>query len=223
MNTFGFCQSENKNSFGLTFGFGSSQFAFNGDYIKDWRVGKKKKFGMGIGARFSIHSGRNLYFATAPAKLTSGSNSPLILFKDNINKNIDSVQLKSSFVGMFNLLINLDYAFSQKFMVGFNIDFIGFSFGAKQSGTYLKEGIGTPTEASPSPFNLLLISDNDLGSLNSELYFKYFINENWGIKAAAQFIFAEYTTTSKVQTFPSENDRFRKKGLLPSIGVVYRL
>ena len=79
------------------------------------------------------------------------------------------------------------------------------------------------TSASPTPFNILLVSDNDRGSLNSEFYGKYLLNEKWAVKLGAQFLFTEYTTQTKVQQFPQANDRFRNKPLLLCVGVRYKL
>ena len=206
-----------------TLAAGNYQGSLTLAYLHDWRIGAKRKLGIGVGGRFTSYVGQNQYYSTAPANLTSGSNGPAIIFDNNINGNIDSLLVKSPQVNSVNLFINFDYVFSKKFMAGFNIDAIGFSFGGKRQGNYINGATGKITEASPTPFNLLLVSDNDLGSLNSEFYFKYFFNEKWGVKAGAQFLFTEYTTTTKVQTYPEENDRFRNKSLMFSLGVTRRL
>jgi hypothetical protein len=78
-------------------------------------------------------------------------------------------------------------------------------------------------DGKPTAFNVLLISDNDHGTLNSELYAKYYFNEDWGIKIGAQFLFTEYTTDTEVQQFPEPNDRFRNKSLMLAIGVIRKL
>lgn len=109
--------------------------------------------------------------------------------------------------------------------MGLNIDAIGFSFGKKQSGIYYGNNLatGVPVTAKPTGFNLLLISDNDKGSLASEFFAKYKWNESWGVKLAFEFLFAEYTTGTQVQTTPGgdKNDRFRKKMSGVGIGVSY--
>lgn len=76
----------------------------------------------------------------------------------------------------------------------------------------------TPVNASPAPFNVLLVSDNDRASLNSEIYLLYFINEKFAVKLGAQFLFTEYTTSYPVQTYLSGNDRFRNKSLMLIVG-----
>ena len=128
-------------------------------------------------------------------------------------------------INSLNLSLNFGYNFSKKFSAGLTIDAIGFSFGKKQSGVYYGNNFatGVPVTAKPTGFNLLLISDNDKGSLNSELFARYKWNDSWGVKLGLQFFFAEYTTNTEVQTTPSgdKNDRFRKKMAGVGIGVTY--
>jgi hypothetical protein len=206
--------------------FGSSDFSTALAYQHLWKLGKKQKFGIGAGIRLSSYFGANKYYTTAPAKLTSGKTGPGVFFADNIPQNIDSVLFKKSQANSLNLSINFDYNIYKKITLGFNIDAIGFTFGGKQNGSYLgNNGVGAATTAKPTGFNLLLVSDNDLGSLNSEFYARYKFNEKWGVKAGFQFLFTEYTTTTKVQTTPDgqKNDRFRNKSSAISFGVTLQL
>lgn len=206
-------------------GFGKGQVTTSLAYVYNWKVGKRRKFELGFGARFTSYFGRSLYFKTAPAKLTSGRTGPAVLFTDDIKQNIDSVLFPRAQTNSLNLSLNFAYNFTKKFSLGLNIDAIGFSFGKKQSGIYYGNNYatGVPVTAKPTAFNLLLISDNDKGSLNSELFGRYKWNDNWGVKLGLQFLFVEYTTDTQVQTTPSgdKNDRFRKKMAGAAIGVTY--
>ena len=209
----------------LTAGIGSSQGTGAVSYVYNWKVGKRKKLELGLGARFTSYFGSNLYFKTGPAKLTSGKTGPGVLFASDITPNIDSVLFSKAQINSLNLSINFGYNFTKKFSIGLNIDAIGFSFGKKQNGIYYGNNFatGVPVTAKPTPFNLLLISDNDKGTLNSELFARYKWNDSWGVKLGLQFLFAEYTTDTKVQTTPGgdKNDRFRKKMTGVGIGVTY--
>jgi len=202
-----------------TFAIGDSEGTVSFLYSHQWELGNKKKFAVGLGGRFTTYTGANRYYRTAPAKLTSGSTGPLVIFKEDIPENIDSLLLKSPQVNSLNAAIVLRYQLSNQFQLGFSIDLIGFSFGAETTATYINGSQGSMEMAKPSAFNILLISDNDRGSLNSEFYAIYSLKNNWGIKAAAQFHFTEYTTTTEVQQFPEPNDRFRNKALLFAFGV----
>lgn len=188
-----------------------------------WGIGNQGKFKIGTGARLTYFVAQNKDFITAPARLTSGKTGPQVLFVENILANLDTLHLSKVGVFYFNIPIHLQYSFSNKFEIGFNIDAIGLSFGKKQSGVFNASDSptlnGSTQSAKPSAFNLLLVSDNDLGSLNSELYFRYWFTNKIGLRAGASFQFTEFTTT-RLLTF--ENDRFRSKNLLPMVAVSYK-
>jgi hypothetical protein len=205
------------------FAVARKQGTFTVAYLYNWNLGKKKKITIGLGARATAYAGRDQYYITAPAKLTSGSTGPGVLFKENINANIDTFRIQSPQVNAINLLINLGYHFSDNVFVGFNIDAIGFSFGRSVRGTYINGQQQILERAEVTSFNALLISDNDKGSLNSELYAHYRLNDRVRVKAGVQFLFTEYTTQTQIQTSPEPNDRFRRKSLLAGLGVAWRL
>ena len=209
--------------FDLNLGAGSYSGTLSAGYFHGWHFGKRHRIGIGTGLRYTGFLGADQYYITAPAKLTSESRSPLILFKENVEENIDSLLVNSAQTHSVNVLINLDYTLSKKLVVGFNIDVIGVTFGKRVRGNYINGYQGSNVGAEPTAFNVLLISDNDRGSLNSEFYGKYFLTDHFALKAGAQFLFTEYTTDKKVQQFPEPNDRFRNKALLFTAGVTYKL
>lgn len=184
-------------------------------------ITKKKRFKIGYGVRFNTHVGKNLYYVTAPAKLTSKRTDPSVLFSETFYENIDTFYVAKVQSNFLNISINLQYTIKQKFDIGFNIDAIGFSFGGKTTGKYLayqSPENGTTHTAAPTTLNALLVSDNDIGALNSELYLRYWFMPKWGIKAGASFAFTEYTTDNKLRL---ENDRWRNKSLMGMIGITY--
>ncbi|NOU38056.1 MAG: hypothetical protein HOO89_05035 [Ferruginibacter sp.] len=208
----------------LSLAFGSNQFSTAIDYKYLWKLGKKERFATGFGARLTSNFGSKNYYTTAPAKLTSGKTGPGVLFGDDITQNIDSVFFSTSQVNALNLSINFAYKIKEKITLGFNIDAIGVSFGSNKTGTYFPNvGVGSTVSAKPTSFNALLISDNDKGSLNSELYGQYNFNKKWGAKLGFQFLFTEYKTNTLVQTTPTgdKNDRFRNKASQISLGITH--
>lgn len=209
----------------LSTAFGNSEFSTAFMYQHMWQLGKKQRFKIGGGIRLTNYFGFNKYFTTAPAKLTSGQTGPGVLFAEDLPQNIDTVLFKNSQVNALNLSINFEYQLYKKLRLGFNIDAIGLSLGGNKNGSYLgNNGLGAATSAKPTLFNLLLVSDNDLGSLNSELFAAYQYNKKWSAKLGFQFLFAEYTTNTKVQTTPDfqQNDRFRNKSAAISLGLIYQ-
>jgi len=182
---------------------------------------KKKKFKVGYGLRFNSQVGKNLNYVTAPAILTSKQTGPQVLFSEIFYENVDTFYVSKAQVNSLNISINLQYTIKEKFDIGFNIDAVGLSFGGKTTGKYIAHQSpdkGTTQTAAPTSLNLLLVSDNDIGSLNSELYFRYWFKPKWAIKAGASFAFTEYTTENKLRL---ENDRWRNKSLMGMISITF--
>ena len=188
---------------------GSSVGSISASGSHNWGIGAKKKFYVGTGVRFTSFFGTNVNFTTAPAALTAD------------DKNVDTLSAPSPGVNSLNLTINLGYKISEKLEVGFNIDAIGISFGPTGMPSYIRNGKSTPSSASPTSPNILLVGDNDKGSLNSHLFVRYKLSDHLGLKVAYQYLFNELTTTTKVQTVPSANDRFRAKSGMVYVGLNY--
>ncbi len=209
------------NNFDVALNVGGGEFASAFSWVKFHGIGKKQKFKIGYGLRLSNYFGSDKKYITAPASLTTGSTGVGVIFQDNIEKNFDTLSLASAQANSLNASINLQYSFSQKFEIGFNIDAIGFSFGGKQTGV-LQSTLTNPNKtaaaATPTSFNALLISDNDLGSLNSEFYARYWFNPKFAIRAGVGFMFTEYTTDKK---YVLDNDRYRYKSLMGLLAFTY--
>ncbi len=219
----GSCLAQQKsitvNSIDLGLAFGSGEGTFSAAYVHNWRLGKKQKMEIGVGGRLTAYLAANQYYSTAPAKITSGGTGPDVFFTEIITDNIDTLLIAKPRVLGINSMINFAYSVTRKFTMGFNIDVIGFSLGSEKNGNYINGTQGQNTMAKPTSFNLLLVSDNDFGTLNSEFYGKYKVNEKLGIIAGFQFLFTEYTTATEVQQLPEPNDRFRNKSGLFTLGV----
>lgn len=204
-------------------GFSRNQALISSSFSHNWGIGKKQKLQLGIGARITNSFGTDQYFTTANAQLTSGKTGPGVLFADDIPANVDSFFIGKPQINSLNISFNAVYAFTKKLSVGFNIDLIGFSFGASKTGTYINNGKTSLVGAKPTSFNLLLISDNDKGSLNSEFFARYKLNSKWSLRGGAAFLFNEYTTNTAVQQLNGiSNDRFRTKTLNAMVGISYQ-
>ena len=202
---------------------GDTQGTLTLSFNLDRNFGKRQRLVAGLGARFTSYLGKNQYYITAPAELTSGSTGLGVIFKENIDANIDTFLIKKAQVNSLNLVVTFGYNVSLKLLLRFNIDVIGFSFGKSANGNYINGSEGAMESSDPTPFNLLLVSDNDKGSLNSEFFARYLLNHKWGVKGGIQFHFTEYTTDTEVQQQPAPNDRFRNKSLMFMAGVSFKL
>lgn len=216
-------------TFDLSLTGNSSVIAPAFSFTQMYGIGKSKRFKLGYGIRLTSFFKHNLEARTAPAKFTSGSSSFGALFADDIVSNIDTLYLPKAQVNSLNVSLNLQYALSRKLEIGFNIDATGYSFGANQTGELISKKNkrkfadgSTTSSATPAGLNLLLVSDSDLGNLNSEVYARYWVTEKIGIRAGTSFQFTEYTTDKKVTLPEGQNNRWRYKSLTPMIAVSYR-
>lgn len=169
-----------------------------------WGFGNNKKnFKVGLGARLTSSLGGNsLEYITAPAKFTSGKTGPGVFFADQIPQNIDTVSLNGTQVNAINLYLALRYDFAKKWGVEFNIDLAGASLGGDKTATlnYGDGAYATKTStAKPTVGNVLLISDNDIGSLNSEFMISYKIKPKLKLKTGLVFLFNEYKLDNPVK------------------------
>jgi hypothetical protein len=182
-------------------------------------LGEKAKFHITPGARINIlgiSSGTR--FLTAPAKLTGD------------DKNMDTLIMGDNLLASANLYIKLSYDINKWFYAGFDIDVVGFSFGPKGENLGFLGGenarnagitSGIISSASPTSGNALLVGDRDLGTLNSTFFIGFQAFSNLAVEAGFNFLFTEYTTDRKIG--PNNNDRFRNKAGLITLGASYRL
>lgn len=193
----------------LTIGFTSKQTSIAAGYLTNWTLGKKKRFYIGTGLRLNAVYSKNQLLTSAPPKLAS-----------DLAKTDTLIGSNNQFYA-FNAIINVGYHISPKLDAGFNIDLIGFSFGSNKTAQFINNGNSVNTSAKPTGLNILLIGNNDRGTLNSEFYLRYKVNQKLGLKLAVQHFFTELTTATNVQSTPIQNDRFRNISNLVAVGVAY--
>jgi hypothetical protein len=191
---------------------------------------KQTKFQLGFGVRLTqVSAGHCIRYITAPAKLTTGKSGLGVFFANQVATNADTVGLDNSSVTAINAMVALNYHINSKFNVEFNIDLAGLSFGGKQNA-FLRRQNGVDdtlsvATATPTNYNALLTSDNDLGTLNSEVVGVYKLNNHWKLKAGLGFLFTEYTFTTPTYKNTSgttiTNDRFRNKSMGANVGIIY--
>ena len=194
-----------------------------------WGLGKSNRFKIGYVVRVTSYFGGAADFRTAPAKFTSGTSSFSALFADDIIANIDTFRVKSFQTNAVNIGIVLQYALSKKLEIGVNIDATGKTWGSTVTGDLIstknkrkfKDG-STTSSSNPETYNFLLVSDSDIGSLNSEIYARYWATEKIGIRAGLSFQFVELTTDKKVEINGILNDTWRYKAVMPMIAISYK-
>jgi hypothetical protein len=201
---------------------GEQSFALS--LTKMHRFGKENKLMLGYGMRYTMYLGINRHYVTAPAELTSGRTGPAVFFTENVVENMDSLLVNRSLHHGFNGVIYLGYQFHEQWSVQFNIDAFGIAFGPDVEGEVISDQKSSADQinfaAKPTTYNVLLISDNDIGLLNSELYLQYKNPAGYGLRFGASFLFTEYTTSTPVE-YNFNNNRFRKKSLMGMVAVTW--
>jgi len=164
---------------------------------------KKLQLGLGYGVRYTANALNDRSLTASPEKFQSD----------------DRLALSSGTIHSLNAAIHLQISWG-RFEAGFNIDVGGLGFGSSQTGSYSVAGVEQSQEtAKPTPTNVLLGGARDIGSLHSERYVRYWVNDKLGIKLALGHLFGEYTTDRKLNL---DNDRFRTIYDPFIIGVTYR-
>ncbi len=211
------------------FGLNLSHFNRESLIALSWKqvhdISKNKKFQLGYGIRYNGYSSNNQNYITAPAELTSDEKGPQVFFIENIEENLDTLSVAKARHHSINAVIYIEYDITDKIGVGFNIDAAGIAFGPSVSGT-MNSSLRDPNtsakeKASPTAYNVLLVSDNAIGMLNRELYGTYNFNKNLSVNLGLSFLFTEYTTENEI-VYNFDNDRFRRKSLLGMIGINYK-
>ncbi len=197
-------------AFDIAIGAGDGIYSAGLSWNRTHGLLKSSKLRLGYGLRFSSFSGTNLQYITAPAKLTANEQT------------IDTLLINSPLNLGLNASIHIEYMFTPRLKGGFNIDAIGISFGSESATTFISTAHAgnfpvNPT-ARPTPFNVLLVGDNDIGYLKSEFFVAYAISEKFWIRGGLDMTFSEYTTEVKLA---HENDRFRYKAMMFFLGLSF--
>jgi hypothetical protein len=199
---------------GASLGAGATMFTLGAE--REFNV-ISDKFHVNPGVRLNVFSGNDLDYITAPAEYTKNDDQ------------VDTVNFNTVQNNFANLYVRLGYDFTKKFSVSFDIDVVGVSFGSEQTYSDFRQGealssapqtaLGHFEKGSPTTLNVLLVGDNDLGSLNSTLSLSYDITKRLGVDLGAGLVFTEYTIVTGRGY--DGNDRFRNKNMMGYIGVSY--
>jgi len=183
---------------------------------------------VGYGLRFTSYVGANKFYTTAPAKYTSTRQDIATIFSETIEENIDTITTPTAITYSLNATLNAHYRITSRWDIGFNIDLVGVSFGPERKLNIISSSFDSNQQpvqyGKPTSFNLLLTSDNDLGSLNSEFFVRYWILSKIGIRLGYTFLFSEYRTHQDLSFDNGRivNDRYRHKAGMALLAVTYK-
>ena len=95
------------NNFDLALASNGKQSLAALSWVHFHSITKKKRFKVGYGIRFNSQVGKNLYYQTAPAKLTSKRTDPGVLFSKIYYENIDTFYVSKAQNNSLNISINI--------------------------------------------------------------------------------------------------------------------
>lgn len=220
------CYAQNSSrSADLSIAFGDGPSSVSLSVLQSYPVALKKRLSIGFGLRGTHHRMPRTDLFTAPAHLTTGTQGATVLFTPTRQEFIDTISIASSSLTMINLFVQIAFALTDNWELGFNIDAAGYTAGSSSEVSYTSSrsqsgGFPSRLKASPTPWNALLVSHNDIGSLQSEFYIRYNWDTNWYTRVMYSYQFIEYTTSDRLW---SSNNRFRYTPSLFGLAVGYQL
>ncbi|AUD02534.1 hypothetical protein [Spirosoma pollinicola] len=225
-------------SSGYDLGMAYSESHYNPSltYYQLINIGEHKTFSLGWTGRLAAFYGDNLNYYTAPARLTRGKSGFGALSGPLLVDNIDTVRYDYVSMTSFNLGIRAQVNLGL-LELGASADLLGLSFGKSRTGRYQSstgqfniqsstgtdsttafyQGSNTFQKSHPSLMNLRLLSDNDRGTLATEVYARLKIGQRIGVKVSYQWLTTE-TTVSKRDVI-SDNNRFRNRANMAYIAL----
>jgi len=225
-----------QSGYDLGMAYSTGNYSPSGTYYQLINIGDRKLFSVGWTLRLGAFYGDNLNYYTAPARLTREKTGFASLGAPLVIRNIDTVRydyvtMTSANVGV-RAQVNLG-----KLTIGASADLLGLTFGKKRIGRYKsstgqytiqgisgKDSINVPFQggstfqsSKPSILNVRLLGDNDIGTLSTEIYARYSINQRFGIKVGYQFLTTEMTVANRDAI--SDNNRFRHRANMAYIAL----
>jgi len=214
--------------FDLAASASSGRFSAAASWARMFSFGKRQRLQVGYGLRLTSFVAAHQFYTTAPAKYTSTRQDIATIFSETIAANIDTLTTATAATYCLNATFNAQYRVTRHWDVGLNIDIAGVSFGPKEKFTVISSALDAHQQpvqyGSPTRFNLLLTSDNDIGSLNSEFFARYWITAKVGVRAGYTFLFSEYRTDHDLSFDHGRivNDRYRHKAAMALLAVTYK-
>ena len=137
-------------------------------------------------------------------------------------KNVPAGVIDTLFVSSAALMLNVSghaaVVLTPRLQAGMNIDLVGVGTGASRTGSYrASAGVArTSVSASPSGTNVFLYGSKDQGSLNSEFFAAWALNDRYTVRGGLSHQLVEYEAE---RTLSSNTKRFRSYSNLIFLGL----
>jgi hypothetical protein len=170
-------------------------------------LGVRNHWRLGYGARFSTFANNGTkYFVSAIPSLYQKADK------------MDTLNIDKAAQNNLVAFISANYRIKKKLEFGFNIDLVGYSFGADKSADFVSNGVIAKTTVKGNSPTALLVGANDLGMLKSEFNIGYQMSNKWMIRLGMNSLLTEYATATELQV---GNTRYRGTGMIPYLAIRY--
>ncbi|AQG78465.1 hypothetical protein [Spirosoma montaniterrae] len=226
-------------SSGIDLGMGYTKDNYNPSfaYYQLLNLGEKKRFSVGWTFRFAPYYGDNLNFYTAPARLTREKSGFSALAAPLVERNIDTVRFDFITATSANLGIRVQVNLGIV-DIGASADLLGITYGRWRTATYRSStglfqpdssgsvpqpfrGANNQQRGYPTRFNVRMLGDNDIGTLNTEVYARLKITQNIKLKLGYQWLTVGVTMQNR--DVVSDNNRFRHRAGLAYAALTFPL
>ncbi|WP_461137753.1 hypothetical protein [Spirosoma pomorum] len=204
-------------------------------YYQLINIRESKIFSLGWTARLGAFYGDNIDFYTAPPRLTREKSGLGALWSPLVDQNIDRVRFDYMTATSLNFGIRGRIKLSW-IELGASADLLGLTLGKSRTGIYQSaagrfskdptitipfSGTNALQNGSPATGNLRLLGDNDQGSLSTEVFARFYINQRVAIKAGYQWQTTEMRMANR--DVIADNNRFRNRTGMPYLAVTLPL
>jgi hypothetical protein len=200
--------------------YGNAHYAGGVDISYTWGLGsKKQRSNLGAGLRMNSFFTQDRYYKTSSLELAA------------LNRGgADSLFFKTIQTNTLNIFVTFQFHIKQGVDIYFNTDIGGINFGDGREAAYLSYENNPDFNTSidrfpvdyytePYAFNLNMYNQS-YGTIMSELYGSFRINELMGWRLGLMYYRNEYVT---IRDVPMNGKRFSQSNWMGTLGVTFNL
>jgi hypothetical protein len=227
---------------GIDLGAGVKNTIFNPSvqYYQVLHVLPNRLLSVGWTLRFSPFYGNDLDYITAPARLSRSKTGLNALGAAYVPATIDTVSYADVSATALNFGLRVQGRIGPV-EIGVSADVLGLTLGRARTGRYqsstgrfraggMANGVDSLVAFSgpnvnqfshPTPVNLRLLGDNNLGTMTTEVFVRVFVIQRVAVKLGYQWFITEMIMDNRDTSV--NNDRFRHTASMPYFAVTFPL
>jgi hypothetical protein len=197
-------------------------------------------FSVGWTVRYTGFYGTDLEYITAPARLSRGKTGFEAIGAPYVPANLDTLSYTHVSAHALNFGLRVQGRIGPV-EIGASADLFGLSIGPGGTAKYQSStgqfvagtsvagkdslasftGTNASQAANPTPVNLRLLGDNNIGTLATEVFVRVLVNPRLGVKVGYQWLTTEMTTNNR--DLIADNNRFRYSTSMAYVALTFPL